>query len=127
MAEVTVTGVEAILRKLARAPEAFLGLAESAVRAELDIEATESQRRTPVLTGALRASHLVSVEATRRDVTGRISVGGVAAPYALYVHENLEAHHNVGQAKFLESTLAESKPFLAARIAKRIPLSEVAR
>lgn len=24
------------------------------------------------------------------------------APYAIYVHENLEAHHSVGQAKFLE-------------------------
>jgi hypothetical protein len=125
LAEVTVTGVEAILRKLARAPQAFLGVAESAVRSELEVEATESQRRTPVDTGSLRASHTVEVYADRRDVTGTITVGGPSAPYALYVHENLDAHHDVGQAKFLESTLAESQPFLAKRIAKRIAIAEV--
>jgi hypothetical protein len=125
LADVTVTGVAAILRKLARAPQGFLDVAEEAVRAELEIESTESQRKTPVETGALRASHQVSVLATRRDVTGTIAVGGPAAPYALYVHENLEAFHPVGQAKFLESTLTESAPFLKGRIAQRISLREV--
>jgi hypothetical protein len=52
-----------------------------------------------------------------------IVAGGPAAPYAIYVHEDLEAIHPVGQAKFIESVLLESRPFMAARIAKRIDLN----
>ena len=112
------------LRKLvANAPEAIA----AALQAELEIESTESQRRTPVDTGALRASHSVSVQSDSDGVTGTISVGGVAAPYAVEVHENLDAYHPVGQAKFLESTLNESQDFLAERIAKRIDLERLAR
>ena len=36
------------------------------------------------------------------------------------VHENLDAFHRVGQAKFLESVLVESRPYLAARVARRM-------
>jgi uncharacterized protein YyaL (SSP411 family) len=32
-------------------------------------------------------------------------VVGYTADYAVYVHENLEAYHSVGQAKFLESAV----------------------
>ena len=34
---------------------------------------------------------------------------GFAADYAIYVHENLQAHHPVGQAKFLESAAREGE------------------
>jgi len=30
---------------------------------------------------------------------------GFTMSYAIYVHENLQAHHTVGQAKFLEQPL----------------------
>ena len=121
---VNVTDVTVSLRKLvAGAPE----LIAAALQAELEIESTESQRRTPVDTGALRASHSVSVQSDSDGVTGTISVGGVAAPYAVAVHENLDAFHPVGQAKFLESTLNESQDFLAQRIARRIDLERLAR
>lgn len=121
---VKVTDVTLNLRKLmAGAPD----LIAAALQAELEIESTESQRRTPVDTGALRASHSVKVESAGGDITGTISVGGVAAPYAVHVHENLEAFHPVGQAKFLESTLNESQDFLAQRIARRIDLERLAR
>lgn len=32
---------------------------------------------------------------------------GYAAPYAIYVHEDLYAHHKVGQAKFLEQPVRQ--------------------
>lgn len=38
----------------------------------------------------------------RRRSTFKI---GYTAPYAIHVHENLQAHHNVGQAKFLEEPM----------------------
>ena len=93
-----------------------------AIRAEAEIEATESKRRTPVDTGNLRAS--IHVEGPTTEPGGSISAavvaGGPAAPYAVFVHEDLDAYHKVGQAKFIESTLRESAPFLPARIASRL-------
>jgi hypothetical protein len=52
----------------------------------------------------------------------RMAFGGPAAPYAIKVHEDLEAFHRVGQAKFLESVLLESAPHLAQRVSRRIRL-----
>jgi hypothetical protein len=99
-----------------------------ALQAEAEIEKTESMRRTPVDTGNLRATHTVH----RADLTGSvisvtISVGGPAAPYALRVHEDLAMFHPVGQAKFLESTLKESAPFMAQRIARRLQFDRIFR
>src|SRR5687768_15414347 len=88
-------------------------------RAELEIEKTEVERRTPVDTGALRSSEFVEVEEEGNKIIGRIGAGGPAAPYALQVHEDLNAFHKVGQAKFIESVLNESGPYLSERVAKR--------
>lgn len=41
---------------------------------------------------------------------------GYAAPYSLFVHENLEAHHEHGQAKFLEQPARTMKDELAHSI-----------
>lgn len=40
-------------------------------------------------------------------------VVGFSASYAIYVHENLEAHHPIGQAKFLEQPAKQMKSELA--------------
>jgi hypothetical protein len=93
----------------------------AALYIEAQIEATESKKRTPVDTGNLRASHMVTEPVINGDsISVQIVVGGVSAQYAVFVHENLEAFHEVGQAKFLESTLLESRPYMAARVAKRV-------
>lgn len=42
----------------------------------------------------------------RRGVVGFVAFG---AYYALFVHENLTAHHDVGQAKFLETVLTSRR------------------
>lgn len=44
---------------------------------------------------------LTALAAKAKDANTSYVVGYTAA-YAIYVHENLEAHHPVGQAKFLE-------------------------
>ncbi|MEE9359079.1 MAG: HK97 gp10 family phage protein [Hyphomicrobium sp.] len=95
---------------------------------EAQIEATESRRRTPVEFGTLRDSHDVKDPVFSGDnVSVSIEVGGPAAPYGFYVHEDLEAHHELGQAKFLESTIAESRRSLGRRLAKRISVRRMAR
>lgn len=124
---VSVTGDKAVIARLRSMAEAFPRAVAAALQAELEVESTESQRRTPVETGALRASHRVEVRRDGANIEGTISVGGPSAGYAVYVHENLEAFHPVGQAKFLESTITESAPFMARRLAARIDLRQVAR
>jgi hypothetical protein len=102
------------------------------------IEMKESMRRTPVDTGALRASHeTLPPVISGRDISVTIQVGGPAVRYAIAVHEHLSEHSppswiaagdvefHVGGPKFLESTILESKPFMAARIAKRIELERL--
>lgn len=54
-----------------------------------------------------------------------ITFGGEAEDYALIVHEDLEAHHATGQAKYLESVINESTPYMAERIGKRIQLNQI--
>lgn len=46
--------------------------------------------------------------------------GGPAAPYAIYVHENLEAHHHVGGPLFVVNPLNEAIPTASAEIARLI-------
>jgi hypothetical protein len=98
-----------------------------AVYQETSVELKEVKRRTPVDKGALRASEHVEgplrMGPNDSIIYALIVAGGPAAPYAIYVHEDLEALHPVGQAKYIESVLLESRPFMAARIAKRIDLN----
>jgi hypothetical protein len=100
---------------------------------EAQVERTEMLRRTPKDTGALRGTYEVSrpkfgtlaggVAVFDEDISVTIQVGGPAAKYAIHVHENMEAYHPVGQAKYMESVIQESKPFFAKRVAKRAKLS----
>lgn len=111
-------------RKLRQLANSVPRVVADALYEEAKIEMKEAKRRTPVLTGALRDSGMVMKPEV--SVSNEISVTlsfGVPGPYyAIYVHENLEAVHETGQAKFLESTILESAPFMAQRIANRIKL-----
>jgi hypothetical protein len=120
---VKLTGLGELLAKLKSFEKGFSDEVERALHEEAVVEQKESMRRTPVDLGPLRASHATRTEVTAKGIVAIIEVGGPAAPYAIYVHEDLEAHHPVGQAKFLESTINESKPHMAKRIAKRIDLN----
>lgn len=113
--------VQAALDKIWKATPKEAG---RALYEEAQIERTESMNRTPVLTGALKGSHRVEGPDFSADaIICKITVGGPAIKYAWPVHENLDAFHRVGQAKFLESTLMQSKPYMAKRVANRIDLN----
>ena len=82
-----------------------------------------AKARTPYLSGTLRDSGEVS----KAEITGNnkavvyLSFGGDASEYTVYVHEDLDAHHKApGQAKFLESALQESVPFVGEKISFRM-------
>lgn len=101
----------------------------SAAYIEMGIEATEMKRRTPVDTrpnaphpGKLRNSiHVEEPEIDRRGVTVIVATGA-DVPYDVYVHENPDAIHPIGQWKFMESVLQESRPHMNGRIARRVKL-----
>jgi len=74
---------------------------------------------TPILTGALRRSgHVDEPEITGSGAFVTLGFGGDAAPYAVYVHENLTARHTPPtQAKFLEQPLNDAVDGMADRLA----------
>ena len=79
---------------------------------------TVSKTRTPVRFGVLKGSgHVTQPEQVGTSWQVRLVFGGPAAPYAKIVHENLKAHHAVGQAKYLESVVSERKSGLAREVA----------
>ena len=116
-----------VKKNLRRFQEKFPDEVARALYIETELEAKEVRRRTPVKYGDLRGS--VRVEGPFREgfigrsIYTKIVVGGAAVPYAIFVHEDLDAQHEVGQAKFLESVLLESRPYMAARVARRIELN----
>jgi Bacteriophage HK97-gp10, putative tail-component len=117
--------IKSMLKKMTDLQQGFKFEAGRALYMEGQIEMTEAKKRTPVDTGTLQASGTVSLPETGKGdaVKVRLYFGGAAKAYALYVHEDLEAFHKQGQAKFLESVLNESAPYMKARIAKRINLN----
>ena len=123
---VTVKGVNEMKRTLQRMSLTIPHVVGAALYQEALIEQKESMRRTPVDTTALRGSHHTTLPEIKLggSISVQIEVGGSAAGYAVIVHEDLDAFHKVGQAKFLESTIKESQPFMLERIAKRVKVSE---
>lgn len=114
-------GVKQVTDTLKRIADKFPDKVGAAMYQEAQIEMTEAKRRVPVDTGTLRASGFVNdPERHGRQVTVTLGFGGAAEEYALIVHEDLEAFHKVGQAKYLESVLDESAPYIKDRIAERL-------
>lgn len=103
MIEVTkesITEVRDGLRALARA--SLAATLEGMLIEAQKIEAAAAEQ-VPVDTGRLRSTHSVTADPSR---TGWVI--GFGTDYAIYVHEDMEARHPVGNAKFLE------RPFVSA-------------
>lgn len=120
----SLTGGAQLRARLARLKTRFPDEVARALYQETEIETTEVKKRTPVDQGTLRGTvHTVGPVKEGSIIYTLIACGGPAAPYAIYVHENLEAHHPVGQAKFLESVILESRAYMGQRVAARIDLN----
>lgn len=122
VAELVIKGQEKLIANLEKLVASRVQEAGAALRAEGELIMTEAKRRTPVLTGVLRGSGHVTGPEPGATIEVRLAFGGPAADYAVYVHENMQSFHHVGQAKFLESAVLEAAPRLAGNIAVRIKL-----
>lgn len=69
--------------------------------------------RTPIETGNLAGSAAVHVDGDEASIT-------YDGPYARYQHERLDLRHEHGQAKFLESALADEKDKAIEILAEQI-------
>lgn len=125
-------GASEMIAKLNRVAQRYPDHVGSGLYVEASIDMTESKKRCPVDTrpnaphpGQLRASGRVDEPVRKfRTISVMLSYGGPAIEYAVYVHEDPDAFHPVGQWKYLESVLVESEPHMAARVARRIHLDK---
>lgn len=130
----SLSGVNEMIAKLRMFKQKFPQLVADAMKAEMEIEVEECKKRCPVYTGrlgpgypipgVLRDSiHLEGPFIDGANINSEIVAGGEAGAYAIPQHENLEYFHTIGQAKYIESVIMESRSYIAERIAKRIDIS----
>ena len=103
MITMTVSGSEAIVSSLQRLAPAALDEAASSAYMWAETVMNESKRECPVDKGFLRASGVVDEPRVASD--GFAITLEYPTEYAVYVHENLEANHPNGKAKFLEDPM----------------------
>jgi hypothetical protein len=132
----SMKGTREMRAKIQAVRDQFPEKVRNAVLSVAQEELEEAQRRCPVdmrtnapHPGALRDSGTVTMTESANRTQAAITFGGISemypgvdVDYAVIVHEDLEAHHEVGQAKFLESTLDESAPFILQRIGAKLKL-----
>lgn len=123
-----ITGDRQISQKLGQFMERFPQAAGDALMEELAIDRDEVEERTPLKTGQLRSTiRTDGPHIAGKQIRGSIQAGDADTPYAVIVHEDLDAHHPYGQAKFLESVHNESSPHMTKRIARRLNLKDLVR
>lgn len=122
-------GVKEMQKKLQQILQDHPRKVAAALYKEAQIEVTEMKRRCPVdITenaphpGNLRNSIHAEEPVQEGPIISVTVATGAQAPYAIYVHENPDAIHPIGQWKFMESVINESRSHMAARVAKRIKL-----
>jgi len=133
MIKASMVGADKMIANLRKIADMYPDHVAAALFQEAQIEMTEAKRRTPVDTtphaphpGQLRRSGTVHNPVRKgRTISVTLSFGGAAKDYAIHVHENPDAHHPIGQYKFLESTLNESRAHMGERVARRIHFSKV--
>jgi len=122
-----------MIAKLRRFADKYPDHVAAGLFQEAQIEMTEMKRRTPVDTtpnaphpGQLRNSGTVHKPERRgRTISVTLSFGGAAKEYAVHVHENPDAIHPIGQWKFAESVLNESRSSMGARLARRVHMNRM--
>lgn len=114
---ITVKGTEQITKILDSLGERAIQALEQSLHEVGEELMTRSKMLVPVDTSALRASGVAQPVERQGDVlvetlsyggTAGATVAGKYVGYAIYVHENMQAHHVNGQAKFLEQPVMEA-------------------
>ena len=106
------------LTKLAVSEARIKHGAETGVRLATEHVLTEANKRVPHDEGTLERSGATGVETAGTAVTGSVSYD---TPYAATQHERLDLHHDgKGEAKWLETTLAQESDAVGQIIATAI-------
>lgn len=91
-----------------------------------EVEVPECQKEVPYKTGALHDTiHAAGPFYNNGWVSATIGAGNEDVDYAIKVHEDLDAFHPRGKAKFIEDPLFQSRPFIGARLAARMDLGKM--
>jgi hypothetical protein len=126
--EFKMTGEKELLKNIERLGLGLIREAQEAgegVGNELLLE--PSRARAPKKTGRLRRSGRLVVRKFKDATIVKVIYGGELAPYARFVHENLEARFKEGEAKFLERTFLEARNRFVPAIGERISLARAVR
>lgn len=128
---VTFHGLDRLLREFEDRIKELIPAVEAALFIDAEQTITEAKKIVPVDEGILKASgHAQLPEIIDGVITVECGFGGPAGSggpeqtkdvgYAVYVHEDLEAYHTVGQAKYLEVPFYARHRNFGARIARRV-------
>ncbi len=128
---IKVNGLDSARRRLVYFKNKFPHEVAAALKTEAELTMTESKKEVPVDTGALKDSGFVDEPKIQGDnISIRLGYGGVATKreangeitvtYAIIVHEDLNAHHTVGKAKFLEDPLKKRQKNILNNINLRV-------
>lgn len=96
-------GADEVVDKLEEMKERYAEAVAAAVYERLQGIIGLSQRMVPVDTGRLRASAFVT--SPMAQGTALKFVIGYGTEYAVFVHEDTDATHNVGESKFLQKAV----------------------
>jgi hypothetical protein len=108
---IVINGLAEALSRIGKMGDGLLSAITETVDEEHEEIMQLAKERTPVDTGALKASgHVIPAKISGNIVQSAGQFGGESAPYALIVHEDLTKHHPVGRAKFYESAMQEKAP-----------------
>lgn len=122
--KVVFPDLERIQRALAESGPEGVKIAARALKNEAQEAMAVSQDEVPVDTGALKASGRVLPETgvyeRGNEVYVQLVYGGTAVEYASVVHENLEAYHPHGKAKYLEDPMVRQSNGISGRIADKV-------
>lgn len=109
-----MTGLNTWLNNLAAAHEKIHRGKRAGLRAAGLVVRREAQTLTPVDWGNLKDSAYSDLD----PIAARYVEVGYTAEYAPYVHEDLEARHTVGEAKFLQKAVARKRKQVLEIMAK---------
>ena len=116
--------LQRIQTALAQSGPEGVKIAARALRNEAQEAFAISQDEVPVDTGALKGSGRVRPDSgvfTRgNEVYVELTYGSTAVEYGIYVHENLEAYHPHGKAKYLEDPMVRQTNGISGRIADKV-------
>jgi len=121
-------GLGRVRRKLGLTVARINLTARAALREEGETIMSASKEIVPVDLGTLKSSGHVESEALPGRARVVLGYGGPAGSgenvgYALIVHEDLAAHHEHGQAKYLEVPFRAAQVGMAARLAAKIRIA----